>query len=830
MKGRTIYRKPMITQNILGCVLALTSLAAMTFALPAYGDAHEAKAKVKVARKQVAQAEREVSRFTKEHARARSRADEIAEEIDGTQSELNRLTKQLAETPVKPEKDEGFLGKIFPWTGAPDRAELLDEVSKKNARIQKLSAEHRKAKAEAAAARKRLNAAEQRLEQANRQLARAKTQQRQATAEMKKKEAPEKTAVKKAEPPQTVKKPTVRERPEKKATKVKKAQKPQQTAAQKTSTRTRKTGAEGEQPASLREGPRVKRPEREKLERPESDPIPWTEPAKARVAPKLVNEKEITPAVEKTIDMDKPARGKTVQFDVAMVSGDKDIVETLDVWEEWAYRIAFNPVSQKDIEAFHTRLTKALQKEGYVFANVTFPTRIWNTGIFLAKVDCGPLGTVTVKGNRHYSAEQIVGNVSDGQDRRFNYADFYKDLYNLNANPDITVNTTLKPVVQDGRRVINAELTVEDNLPLHAAFEMSNTGTDDTNDWRLRTTVQHVNLTKRNDVLTFDWLTSPDVDDVNAFSGSYFLPFGDTYSLNLFAGYSESNVDDVLPHLDIRGEGYFVGGRVTNTLAETEKHRIQLSLGWFWQQFTNQHEVAGMTLMEREVEVSMPTLTIGYSAKGLDALNGRNFFSNTIMGNLGGRFGSSEDDEFTASRAGSDGNFLIDRFQFVRFQRLFAGEDGPGKWTMMLRLEGQLATAPLIAGLQKSIGGAETVRGYEEQDQAGDEAYAASVELRTPLMTNFVPGLKKSEEYLEANPNAWQKHRLQFLVFSDFGLARKKETLPDEQDEEDLSSVGAGLRLGLTKYSYVTFDYGFPLTETVDSDSGRGHLSLQLQF
>ncbi|NOY80189.1 MAG: BamA/TamA family outer membrane protein [Kiritimatiellaeota bacterium] len=559
-----------------------------------------------------------------------------------------------------------------------------------------------------------------------------------------------------------------------------------------------------------------------------SDVTPWTVPI-PEGKPQLAAEQKLTTPSAKPGNVAKGE--KTVQFDVAMLSGDKDIVEKLKVWKDWSDYLPFNPVTIREINEFHGKLVKALQEEGYVFAKVTFPTRIWAMGIFLAKVDCGPLGTIIVKGNRHYSAKQIIRALQRREGDRFNYARVHGDLFDLNTKPDITVNTKLKPVIQDGRRVINAELDVKDNLPIHAAFEASNTGTKQTNDWRFRTTLQHLNLTKHDDVLSLDWLTSPDWNDINAYSGSYFLPVNDRYSLNIYGGYSKSNITDVMPQLDVRGKGTFFGGQITRTFWDTPTARWQASAGWIFQHTETHHDVPGLTLSQRRVDVSMPSLTLGYASRTFDGLGGRNFFSNSIMANFAGTFGSSEADVFNAQGAGNaGGNFVIDRFQIARLQHFFRGEEAPGKWSLFLKLEGQLASDTLIPELRKSVGGLNSVRGYIEDDMSGDQAVVATLELRTPLFHNFIPGLKKSAKYLAENPDAWQRHRFQFLLFTDFGYVDMKNPLPGEQDTDTLLGVGAGLRLGLTKYSQMSLDIGYPLEKTEESDNPRAHLSLQLQF
>ncbi len=250
---------------------------------------------------------------------------------------------------------------------------------------------------------------------------------------------------------------------------------------------------------------------------------------------------------------------------------------------------------------------------------------------------------------------------------------------------------------------------------------------------------------------------------MNAFSGSYFLPIGKDYSISLYGGYSISNIEDILPQLDIRGEGHFLGAQVTKTLHDTPKSRVQLSTAWLYQNSVVQHQIGGNTWQERDLTLSMPSVTLGYASRIFDSFQGRNFLSNTLLFNFAGSLGSSDRSEFNAKgTANADGNFVINRFQAARLQRFFRGEDEPGKWSLFMKLDGQVASEPLVSSVRRSVGGANTVRGYREAELAGDNTLLANLELRTPLFHNFIPGLKKDDEFLEANPEAWQRHRLQF--------------------------------------------------------------------
>ena len=557
--------------------------------------------------------------------------------------------------------------------------------------------------------------------------------------------------------------------------------------------------------------------------------MPWT-PEPQQQLPMLKGDQKLTVPEAKTASIIEDS-AVLPQFDIAMVSGDRDIVEKLPVWQAWKDYVEFNKITPKDINEFHGKLIKALQEKGYVFAQVEFPTKIWSTGIFLAKVDCGQLGDITVKNQKHFSAKQIV-RALENQDGRFNYAKIHSDLFDLNTRPDLKLQTSLKPVNQGGRRVINAEIEVEDKIPIHGAIELSNSAAKDArNDWRVRSTLQHLNITKHNDSLTLDWLTTGRIgEDMNAISASYFLPINDELSINVYGGWNQSFTNDVLPEISARGRGAYGGVQLSYIFYETLRDRFQLSLGWFYQRLNNYQDINGKRYDNGDITLSMPTITLGYTQKVFDNYHGRNFASITLQQNRAGTFGASSKSDFIAASA-VDGDFTLAKIQLARFQRLFEGKDAPGKWTLFVKADAQIASDRMPSATRDYVGGRNSVRGYEESELNGDHSFVGTVELRTPLIENFIPGLKKDPQYLKDNPEHWSQHRLQFILFTDFGyVAYDEKDKPD--DDNSLWSVGAGIRLGLTKYSQMALDYGYPIIDASDDtpNAGRLHLSVQLQF
>jgi hemolysin activation/secretion protein len=506
---------------------------------------------------------------------------------------------------------------------------------------------------------------------------------------------------------------------------------------------------------------------------------------------------------EKTSARAARQQGNKYDINAVVITGDREPVYALPNWSDYENDALYAPMSDADIENFRQRLLKDLQDNGYVFATVSVYKHSLGLGFLKFRVHVGQMGEVTVVGNTWYTAEQILRSIDWTTHRRFNYRDLYSNLFEFNAKPDINADVKLLPRVDEqGRRIIDVDITTEGGFPGHLTFTLDNNGSKETSDLRLRTTFQQLNLTQKNDILTLEYLTDPgETGAVDALSVSYYLPQGKGRGLTVFGGISQSDIDDVNNEFDISGKGWYLGAQLSRVLKDTKDYTLDLTLGWLLQQSENQTDFNGLTFQEQDITLSMPSMTVGYSAKNFDEYGGRNFLSNTIQVNFAGKFGSSSHQNFTQVEKDAEGDFVMDRFHFARFQKLFAGESEPGKWSAFLRLDGQFADNALVPSLQKGIGGPDSVRGYRTREVQGDSGYSGTVEVRTPLVSNFIPGLIRGEEYRRANPEDWMMHRLQFNLFYDFGRIDNADPKPGESsDSQSFSSYGAGFRLGLTKY------------------------------
>ena len=582
-----------------------------------------------------------------------------------------------------------------------------------------------------------------------------------------------------------------------------------------------------------------------------------TTPAAEQVAPKADQSVTMpwtrkTPVVEKAPSRDgQPIGASNIENDqmeggearhrffVPMVTGDKEKVEAMQLWKDWAEYITFNEVTTDEIAAFRGRLLKKLQEEGYVFASVEIPTKPWDQGFFVALVDCGPLGNVTVKNEgTFFSQDQIIDKLANREDR-FNYAVIRNQLSDLNNGGDVKVNTTLKPVVRHGRRYIDAEVEYEEKLPIHGSLEVNNSVTREADiPIRLRATLQDTNLTKHNDVLSVGYITNGDVgQSVNGVFGTYALPINEYWTFGMIATWCDSVSGDVAKDMDVIGRGYSMGLQLERELYVDADHRFTAAAGVRMAKTKNHIDVKSIGMDMNTAKVVMPYITIGYSQQRMDAWNGRTFATMTLSGNKAGKLGSSSSERFTREGRNADGTFVQFRVTAARVQRLFDGEDEPGRWTLFAKADLMCSDDTVPAVVREFLGGYRTVRGYREAECGGDNVSVGTLELRTPLLENFLPGLTQDEEEAKQEPDYFGKHRLQGLVFVDCGYISSNDyknlKVNGYESHATMLSAGLGLRLGLTKYAQAALDYGVPLCKHVTKDTptyGRLHFSLQLQF
>ena len=133
-----------------------------------------------------------------------------------------------------------------------------------------------------------------------------------------------------------------------------------------------------------------------------------------------------------------------------------------------------------------------------------------------------------------------------------------------------------------------------------------------------------------------------------------------------------------------------------------------------------------------------------------------------------------------------------------------------------------MSSANLLASEQMSIGGANSIRGYNENVYSGDHGWLFSTDVMTPTWKWQVPKLSKTRGPFEAR----------LLGFVEAGDTAVRYAYPSDPVRVWLASAGVGLRATFAHHFTLTADYGWQLRDLpypVEAKS-RGHIRATIAY
>lgn len=559
--------------------------------------------------------------------------------------------------------------------------------------------------------------------------------------------------------------------------------------------------------------------------------------------------KEDGKAAEELND-DTAAPHPTVSEAGIVLAGDWNALHRENLYKSFENTLVEAGRNAADVQQVLAAYQQMLIDRGYLLAKLTAKETVSPDGRQLLEitVDLGRYGDVSLYSivltpegvpvrdsfqERFFSSRQILRKISgfDG-DEPFNYNDFYRSLYDINMHPDLTLNARLR-LRRDEQRYIDMEMTVEESLPLHAILEISNTGTESTEEWRAGLTFQHLNLFRQDDVLTMRGINATDFSSLNSMALSYRLPYylGKGGALTAVGGYSRIDSEEIFKNISIRGSGWFGGLQGAHRVVDTQRHVISLGLGGVYRNMEDQLVFDGNAGEKREADALPFSLSLSYASKRDDMLRGRNYLTLESAYNLGSALEMSSDEQFNNLRQNAEESYFIQRLQIARLQSLCFGDGQKTTsrdWSLFFKFDGQVADGALIPAEQFAVGGMNTVRGYEERTLLGDHGGVATIELRAPILQDVVTRPLSQQKGQQSKQVV---DRLQALIFVDAGFISRTELLQGEERSESIASAGMGLRWALSRYAQVRADVGYRIEELLDQDTGVGiHVSAQIQY
>lgn len=469
--------------------------------------------------------------------------------------------------------------------------------------------------------------------------------------------------------------------------------------------------------------------------------------------------------------------------------------------EKAVYPFLGEAKSLQDIEAARTALEKAYHDIGYLTVLVTIPQqKVADATVRLAVIEA-PVDRLRVTDARYFSPEAVKAAVPELQEGNVpNFAQMQQELGALNRSADRRVSPVLRPGKTPG--TVEAELKVQDELPLHASVEANNRYSEGTSPTHVSAGMRWDNLWGAQHSLGLTFQQAPENPaESRAVSLNYTVPFPSGNILALYAVSSKSDVAAV-GTLNVIGDGEIYGARYIVPLPSADGFFHTATFGVDYKDFKQSVNLIGSGGFNTPIHY----LPMSAAWDGnWQTTDNTSHLGVALNFHLPGTAGTEQ--EFADKRFKGRPGYSYIRGNFNTRQAL------EQDWALSARGSWQWADQALVSNEQFSLGGVDTVRGYYESAATGEIGTAISFELATPNLGSWA-GI---DQELRA---AW---------FVDGGNVRVIDPIT-ATDQYSLASWGLGLRMTAAKGFTATLDWAMALNDLGNTRRGDNRLHFRVGY
>ena len=503
------------------------------------------------------------------------------------------------------------------------------------------------------------------------------------------------------------------------------------------------------------------------------------------------------------------------------VSGLTGVVVSSDLlrkkeFDERMAKFFGKPVTLGGLDNITREVIAYFRDQGFPVVNVIVPQQTVKDGVIQILAIEARVGRVKVEGARWFRPLNLREEVRLEEGDKIDANQLQDDIAWLNTNPFRTVDLVFEPGQKEG--TTDLVVQTQDRLPIRVYTTFDDYGIDLTGKNRQSLGFNVGNMFSMDQQAGFQYTTSwLDVfNSMNAYSGSYTIPFPWRHTLTIFGSYvtSQGTASDGITTL--QGESWQASGRYNINLPTLGPWSHSLYAGTDFKSSTNGVAIFNTILSAPgNAPFNIFQLTAGYKASvsddwGVTSGEAGGFYS---PGNVSGW---NTTKQFNQVVTNSCASYVYGNFNFNRTFLL------PYNFTLSGNFNGQLASTVLMPSEQYGIGGYNTVRGYDERSANGDQGYIVNAELRSP------PG-----SIFKVFGNQTVDDSLQFIGFFDYGYVEDIKPPPGATEPTIyLMSCGPGLRYSIDRFVNVRFDWGFQLHEAplFSTKWGRAELSATIAY
>jgi hemolysin activation/secretion protein len=495
-------------------------------------------------------------------------------------------------------------------------------------------------------------------------------------------------------------------------------------------------------------------------------------------------------------------------FDVLDYQVDGNTVLDVETVEKAVYPFLGPGKGLGDVEQARTALETAYRERGYPTVLVEIPEQDVEGGVVRLQVVEGTVEYLKVSGARYHSPLRIRSAVPALAEGQVPHLPTVQEQVNQLAqeSADRKVTPVLRAGAAPGK--MEVELKVDDQLPVHGSLEINGRNTEFTSRTRLIGSIRYDNLWQRFHSASLQYQVSPEnYDEVEVWSGTYVLPTGwsDTrlalYGIGIS---SNTQLGANVGGTSVVGTGAIFGARLVKPLPVRENYWHSLTAGFDYKDFDQATTLVGQDT--GNTPIGYVPFMVGYdgswkTGESLTSLSLAAHFSIRGLGN--------DPREFEDKRFKSRPNYVFFTADLKHQQVL------PQDLRLVGRASGQIADSPLISNEQFAAGGAQSVRGYYQTQQLGDDGINLSLELHSPSL------LPDSLEFAQD---------LRVLAFFDWAYLWILDPLPQQPKSYQLAATGVGLRAQWFKHFVGELDWGYPFYGQSTVEAGDPRIDFRMAY
>ncbi len=475
-----------------------------------------------------------------------------------------------------------------------------------------------------------------------------------------------------------------------------------------------------------------------------------------------------------------------VRFEGQRVLSDQDLQDVAAAYVGQTMEVS----ALKEITDAVTRLYK---EKGYFLSRAYVPPQSIKEGEVLIKVREGRLGEIIIRGNKRYSRDLLRNTLKvirgEGAVRT---ADVERGLLLLTDIPGLKVKATFKPGDRPGTSDIVLDVYEDRMFSIGADF--NNYGSEYISGERYGVTAQARNLAGMGDLLTVRGVTGNEgLDGLFYGRAEYSLALG---SKGLRAGLHyeklKYELTEDLNKLNFAGHVNQGGGYLTYPIIRGRY------LTWNVRGGFDLKNVKNEIWDQQTGKDNLRYAHLGTSVQWLDCWGGSNFVSLVGYQNFPTILGGTTEEESDKDMIRLNTEIVYSKLEMdiSRIQQIpFGG------LVLMLYGHGQYSNDRVPSSEQITLGGAGSVRGYNQAEFSGDSGYTLTGELRIPI-----PGTRNVHWFGSGKTVG---ETLQIAGFVDYGAAGLNNPYPSaiSEDTSDICGAGAGLRFTYNPWVRFKLDW-----------------------